>query len=190
MLKHNQTICYKVDRCIEKIESTIKTGEFDAPGLAKLLHEIRRDGQKMEDGLRKRKKIMESVGVESVYQTAKGNVKPKGINKIPNEAYAVNDNPQYEITIKNGDEILYQNLVESGVMCAVEEMEGMDEQGNVNGQTQTFVFGKTVGWWFAFDQLRQSIEARGIEIMSALREMARNNKLIDVEVRDKLLGKK
>jgi len=142
----------------------------------------------MENALKKRKAIMEKAGIETLYQRAKDVDKPQGVNKIPNESYVVNDNPKYELTIKNGEEVMYQNMVESGVVCAVERLEGMDEDGHINGQTQTFVFGKTVGWWFAFDQLRQAIEGKRLEISSALKEMAKNNNMLNPEVRKKLLG--
>ena len=173
---------------MKSLEKTLKTADLDMPLLAEKLHAIRKDAQHMENALKHRKSMMEKAGIESLYQRAKDAHKPQGINKIPDEVYQINEKPQYELTIKNGEEIMYQNMVESGVVCAVEKLEGMDTEGHINGQTQTFVFGGTIGWWFAFDQLRQSIEGKRLEISSALKEMARNNNLLDPEVRKKMLG--
>ena len=181
------TLCSKVDKLIRALEQTAKTGELDVPGFANELHRIRKDAQRMESGLKRRKKIMIERNLEVEYQKQKTqDLTPQGINNLRNNDTIQFGQLKFEVTIKNGQEIIYQNLVGAGVMCAVERIDDMDEMGNLDGQTQVFVFGRPMAYWYAFDQLRQGMEAKNMEVMNDLVIALRNNKLVDPEVRKEI----
>ncbi len=64
----NKTICYKVNRAIELLELAIKTSDLDISLMGNILHDIRKDAQTMENGLKQRKQAMIEASVEEKYQ--------------------------------------------------------------------------------------------------------------------------
>lgn len=182
------TICGKVDKILKALELTMQTGELDVPGISLELNRIRRDAQRMENGLKRRKKFLLEKKLEVEYQKLKGKeLTPEGINTIPDSEEHNTKNVKFELTITNGDEVLYKNKIGAGVLCGVEEIEGMDKYGHIDGRTQTFVFGRPLAYFFAFDQLRQAMEAKNMAVLADLTEAIKNNKLIDPEVRKQIV---
>jgi hypothetical protein len=184
-MKDENTICFKVSRSIELLERAIKTQELDVAGLSEYLHHIRSDAQRMENGLKWRKEIMVREGLENEYQERKKKeLKLTGVNEIANEAEEiVKDNPEFEFTVKKNGKLLYENRSHAGVVCTVEKIEGMDEFGQMTGTTQKLIFGNPAMIWFAFDQLKISIEAKSTEILAELRHMIEGKKFLNPEVR-------
>lgn len=187
--KYEDTICYKINRCMDDMEKAMKTGNLDGLALVKRLHHIRQQAQKMENGLKLRKKIMVREGLEDEYQsTKKKENTPTGINKIAmEEEEKTNDKLTFEVTIKREGEIVYQNTAHAGVACFVEQVEDIDEQGQITGNTQKFTFGNPMMMWFAFDQLKQAIEARGMEIMLSIQTAISQRKFVDPHVKKQLM---
>jgi hypothetical protein len=190
MLNYDQTICHRVNQCIKSVEESIKTGRLNVSLLSENLHEIRKSATDMENALKMRKQIMAKAQLEDVYQTAKGKRNATtGINNIPDDGTPMNNEfPDYEVIVKNGDKILYQNKGHAGIVGFVEKLDDMDEAGNITGLTHNFFFGRTIGYWYAFDQMRIAIESRGLQIVAGIREMARDSKLVDPEIKKKILG--
>lgn len=184
-MKNENTICFKVSRSIELLERAIKTKDLDVVEMSRFLHAIRSDAQRMENGLKWRKEIMVREKLEDEYQDRKKKENTlTGTNKIANEGEeVVKDNPEFEFTVKKNGELLYENRSHAGVVCTVEKIEGMDEFGQMVGTTQKLIFGNPAMIWFAFDQLKIAIEARGTEILADLRHMIENKKFLDPEVR-------
>lgn len=186
-----QTICYKVTKCIEEIEKSLKTKVFNAPKVAKLLHEIRQDAQHMEDGLKLRKKIMATVaGLEDEYAKAKGKANTMtGTNNIGaiDERRPV-DQLVFTITIKDKNgEIMYDNTAFAGVVSTVEQISDVDEHGMIDGKTQTFGFGHELSAWFAFDQLKQGFEAKAVSIMTRLVNIISTGQIKNPKVKAELI---
>ena len=80
-----------------------------------------------------------------------------GINKINNIHEIRNDkkHPIFEVTIKQGEEIVYQEKAVAGVLCMVETIDNVDENTlEVEGNCQKFMFGHPFYTLFAMDQLR------------------------------------
>lgn len=191
-MKQDQTICHKVDEGEQMIQHAIKSMEFDAVGLSRLLYQIRSDAQRMESALKLRKKMMVEAGIEEKYQEAKGKVKPSGINKIANaDEEKKIERETFEVTITREGEVVYQHKAYAGAVSLVEEIQDIDSQGVITGITQKLTFGHPLGYWFAFNQLDHAVRAKNIEIMTAIGAMMKNGKM-DRDARDlvmKALGK-
>ncbi len=189
-MQQEKTICHKISKSIEVLEFTINTGSFDVGKMAKLLHSIRQDAQGMENGLKARKKLIIKNNLEEKYQKQKKkNNTPSGINEIEKLEIHTQEKEEFEFTIKRikDNKIVYQNKSHAGVVSIVEEIESIDRFGEMDGRTQKFTFGQPLAYWFAFDQLRQSIEARKVEIVSALKDAIGSNKLMDPKIRQQIL---
>jgi hypothetical protein len=190
-MRDQDTICYKVSEAIRELENTVATNSLNVGRLAKLLHGIRQDAQTMENGLKLRKSMMSEAGIEDKYQEAKGKARtPGGINKIHNKKEYTKGKTQFEFIIKDQKtgETVYQNASHGGVISTVERIEDIDKDGHIDGQAQVFQFGHTLVYWFAYDQLRQAIEARKVQIISAIKEAILSNKLSDPKVRKQIVG--
>lgn len=185
-MRHEKTICNKVTISIKEIEGAFKTGNIDLIKLAKRLHSVRKDAQKMEAGLKGRKEVMVKAGLEVSYQKSKGN-KLTGINKIANRKEETNKRIDFEVTVKEQGKLVYQNKVHGGVVSLVENIKDIDKFGVIDGQTQKFIFGHPLAYWFAFDQLRQNIEAKGVEITAAIQSGIMQNKFADPEIKRKII---
>lgn len=190
-MQDQKTICYKVSEAVKELENAVATNSLNVGRLAKLLHAIRQDAQTMENGLKLRKTMMTKAGIEEKYQEAKGKANtPGGINKIYNREEYTKEKAQFEFTVKDQKtgEIVYQNASHGGVLATVERIEDIDKDGHIDGQAQVFQFGHTLAYWFAYDQLRQAIEARKVQIISAIKEAVLSNKLTDPKVREQIVG--
>jgi len=187
-MENSQTICHKITLSIEDVEKAIKTGNLDVITLAKRLHSIREDAQKMENALKLRKEIMIKAELEEIYKEKKElKAKPEGINKIMNEPeQQIVEKINFEVTIKRDGEVIYQSKAHAGALSIVEKIEDIDEFGTIDGRTQRFHFGPILAIWFAFDQMKQSIEARGVEIMGAIKKAMSEKKVISTEAKKKL----
>jgi len=170
-MQYEKTICYGVAKSLELLEEAMNTNTLDAGRLAKLLHGIRSQAQVMENGLKLRKEMMIANGLEAEYQKKKGKqYTPTGINKIASsDEIRADKEAQFRVTIEKDGEILYQNNSKGGVLCTVEKVTDIDSDGVMEGQTQKFMYGHTMAWWFAFDQLRISIEGKKFELLAALK---------------------
>lgn len=186
--RQEDTICYKVSRIIEDLEKSMETRTLDAGKMAKLLHEIRMDASRMERGLKLRKDIMEKANLEEKYQKEKGKKHITGINKIATEEEKKMGRETFEVTIIQGGEIVYQNKAHAGAISLVEKIEDIDNTGAIIGQTQKLIFGHPLAYWFAFDQLRQGVEGRNVEIMQAMKAMIGQHGGIDKQTKNKVLS--
>jgi SpoU rRNA methylase family enzyme len=188
-MKSEDTICYSITRSIEDMETAMKTGNLDGLALVKRLHHIRNQAQKMETGLKRRKDIMVRENLEDEYQKLKAEKSiPTGINKIANEKEEkIAEKLNFEITIKRDNDIVYQNKAHAGVVCIVEEVDDIDEQGQITGNTQKFTFGQPMMIWFAFDQLKQAIEAKSMEILLSIEAAIKANKFADPKVKQTII---
>jgi len=188
-MKNEETICYKISRSIEDLGKAMKTGNLDALALVKRLHEMREQAQRMEEGLKLRKNMMIEAGLEEQYQSKKKKeTTPQGVNKIAMEKEEFTEEKiNIEVIIKRDGEIIYQNKAHAGVLCLVERVKDIDRYGQINGQTQKFTFGQPMMYWFAFDQLKQGIEARALEIMQSIRNAIAKNQFADPEVKRKIM---
>ncbi len=188
MLNEN-TICHKVNNSIEEIEQAIKTGKVNLVKLARRLHSIRKDAQRMENGLKNRKKVMIKANLEKMYQESKKKrLKPEGINTISNTEKHTKKKINFEVTIKEQGKLVYKNKVHAGVVCLVEKIRDIDEFGVVDGQTQKFIFGHPLSYWFAFDQLKQGIEAKNVAVMAAIKSAILKRKFVDPEVKKQIIN--
>lgn len=184
-MTNEKTICYKVSRCVEEVEESIKTSSFNAGYVAHLLHEIRRDAQRMEDGLKARKEMMVKAGIEDEYQKTKGE-KPDPKNKLFDGFKKTKEKLTYHFTVTEKGQVVYDQDVHAGVICAVEKVSTLDKDGAMTGLTQKFTFGHPLAVWYAFDQLRQAIEARKVEIAVTLRRHIESG-TFDRQTRRKIL---
>lgn len=188
-MKNEETICYKVSECIKEIEDTVNSGKFNAGKVAHLLHEIRKDAQQMENALKLRKEILVKHNLEEEYQKDKKSANTlEGINTIANKEEFTSDKFLFEFTVKENGVLVYQNKCHAGVISIVEEIEDMDEFGEIDGRTQNFHFGHPIALWFAFDQLKQQMEARGVQIMTAIKQIISDKKYLNPEVRKQFIS--
>lgn len=190
-MNQEETICHYIYLSLSQVEKMINTGEVDATSLANRLHRIRSQAQKMENGLKLRKELMVKHGIEDEYQKLKKKRNtPTGINNIAetDERY-IDDSQEYEVTVFNRTEerMLYQNTVKAGVLCFVETISDIDEQGVIDGQTQKLTFGHPLAGWFAFDQLKQYYENRYIEILALVREAVSKKQFGNTKFKKKTL---
>ncbi len=167
-MKHEDTVCYKIDQAVKVVERAVKTGTFDAGKMGQLLHDIRLDAQKMENGLKARKAAMEKAGIEEAYQKT-ATPAPDKKNKIAGRDETSKQRKWFEFTVKEKGKVIYEHKAHAGILCIVEEVTDIDENGIMTGQSQKFFFGHDLAVWFAFDQLRQGLEARRLNILTALR---------------------
>lgn len=181
------TICFKISESIDRLNHAL-TGELDIVAMAKLLHEIREDATKMEVGLKIRKQIMQKHGLEKEYQILKGEKNAKnGVNKLPEQYQKREEKLDFEIIIKEKNEIVYQNKVHSAVLCMIEKIKSIDEYGEVSGKSQVLTLGHDLAVWFAFDQLKQAVEAKSIQIQSAIRYGVVSGEIKDPNYRKSLM---
>lgn len=190
-MKWDQTICFKINRCIDNITNAVKGKGLDIQALSIDLHEIRTSAQHMESGLKLRKKLMIEAGIEEKYQAlfASENTPTKnGINTIANASEVRPASKiRYEFTVKEDGKVVYQSPAHAGVIDIVEEIEDIDDQGIINGKTQRFIFGHPLAIWYAFDQLQQAIEARRLEILIALKKAVGGKMFSDPVQKKKIL---
>jgi hypothetical protein len=187
-MKDQQTICYTITHSIEALEKALKTHNLDVIALVHNLHRIREKAQRMEEGLKQRKKIMVREGLEEEYQLLKAKNKiPEGINKIRNDGEERIGKTEFEVIVKKEGEIIYQNTAHAGVVCVAEKVENINEEGQIDGTTQKLMFGNPMMIWFAFDQLKLAVEARGLEIMESIKQAVEAKKFVNPEVRKKII---
>lgn len=175
MKDHKQTICYKVDKSIDILEEAIKTDNLDVRAIGKLLHDIRLQAQKMEDGLKKRKEIMSKAGLEKDYQLKKG--KEGEDSYIRDEI--VKGKQLFEISVSQNGKHLYTRKGRAILLTIVERVDELDQMGNITGKVETLVTGHPLAIWYGFDQLSQKIESKRIEIMASIREAVEQSKFVD-----------
>ena len=189
MIKDEQTICYKITRSITALEKAMKTGKLDVITLVRRLHTIREQAQNMENGLKNRKKIMVREGLEEEYQLLKAKNKiPDGINTIyGTEEERLPAKALFEITIKQDEKIVYQCSSHAGVICLVEKIDDINEEGQIDGRTQKLMFGQPLAYWFAFDQLKIAVESKGLEIMQSIKQAVEDKKFINPDVKKKII---
>lgn len=166
---HEETICFKVDEAVRVVEHALKTRSFDAPKMGQLLHAIRQDAQRMENGLKARKLAMEKAGIEEAYQKTPM-LAPDKKNKIAGRDETSKKRKWFEFIVKEKGKVIYENKAHAGLLCIVEKITDIDEDGIMTGTSQKFFFGHDLAVWFAFDQLRQGLEARRLGILTALRK--------------------
>lgn len=185
------TICHKVNQLIKGLEHAAKTGQAPLGEWAKQLHKIRQSAQKMEDGLRHRKKIMVDANIEDDYQKYKKVMtKPgtNGINLIANTDEIRTDKSKFEFIAKQDGKVVYHhNGASAGVISIAERIDDIDEMGAIIGVTQKFIFGTPLAKWFAFNQLEHYMEDGKLEILTAAEEMMRLHK--DPVLKKRLLDK-
>ncbi len=188
-MKYEQTICYKVTNTIDRLELSLQTRRVNPIDLVKNLHEIREQAQKMEDGLRARKKLMIENKLEESYQAQKSNsLIHKGINEIAMEKEQITKaQEEFEVVIKRKGIIVYENIAYAGVLSMVERVGDIDDDGTITGITQKLIFGMPILMHFAFDQLSQSVEARLLEITESIKQGSLNKKFTDPEVKRQIL---
>jgi len=189
MMKDEKTICYKITRSIEALEKATKTGKLDVITLVRRLHKIREQAQDMENGLKARKKIMIREGFEEEYQLSKAKDKiPDGINTIyGKDEERLEAKALFEVTIKQDEKIVYQTSAHAGVVCLVEKIENINEEGQIDGRTQRLMFGQPLAYWFAFDQLKTSIESKAFDIMQAIKQAVKDKKFVNPDVKKKII---
>lgn len=183
------TICYKVQKCIDETKRALATGDIDLMTLVTNLNAIRKDAQHMEDALKIRKTIMEKHGLEKAYQEAKGKKYTKtGINKMPEVETRTHDALEYRVIVedKNGN-VIYDNKSHAGVFSIVERIEDIDEQGMVDGNSQQFTFGHDLAIWYAFDQLQHGLEKNLTRILLAIRNAIQNKTFSDPAKKKRML---
>lgn len=185
-MKFDDTICYKVDAIFKMLENDSE--KIELIRLTELLHAIRSDANRMEIGLKKRKELMLKHNLEAEYKALKAeSQKHEGINLIAEEEeHKYKGRRTFEVILKEGDKILYRNKAHALIFCSVEKMTDIDAYGVIDGTTQKFTAGNPVAVWYAFDQLRQGIEARHAEITAAMKQMVMSNAHTDPEIRAKL----
>lgn len=167
-MKFENTICHKIDTCFEDLEAIMTNKkDINLQAFVLRLHAIRDDATKMDLALEARKRIMTAASLEDDYQKNKYDPVEKfknsdGIDKIGSVDKITYDNFTYEFTIKDLDknEILFQQPAHAAVVSIVTSMEGVDKDGVIHGEAYKFSIGHPMAVWFAFDQLRQTIEAK------------------------------
>lgn len=183
------TICYKISRSIDELSEALATGDLNIILHTRRLHEIRDSAQKMENALKLRRSVLKEHGLEEVHQALKGErAVPPGLNKIANkEEQQTTDDTTFEFTIKQKEEIIYQNTVKAGVLWVVEEITDIDADGMIDGRAQNFIFGNKIGIWYAFDQLRQAMEAKKFEIMAAFKSAIERKDFVNPHVKAQII---
>lgn len=185
------TICYKVDVCIDLSKQSMETQTLDIYSLITNLGLIKKDAQRMENALKLRKQLMEKHGIEEEYKQLKGEKnKTVGINKMPDHLEVTEKTVNYHVTVKDTDgNVIYDRGSFAGVFSVVENIEDIDELGMINGVTQQFAFGHDIAIWYAFDQLKQGIETQLIRIALGLKNAIENKMFSDPEKKKAMLDR-
>ena len=187
-MRDEDTICHKVTECVDDLNKLISTGSMDIKAIAERLHQIRMDASRMEKALKLRKAMMTVAGIEDEYQRRKSKESsPTGINKLHGRQEYIYQQPEFEFIVKEKGEIVYQHHSRAGVISTVEKMTDIDENGIIDGVTQKFTWGHALSEWYAFDQLKQSIEAKNTTLLAQLVSLMQQGKLKDPTVRKKLM---
>lgn len=98
------------------------------------------------------------------------------INKIFNHKELKIDNPErFEFIIKEEDKVIYQNYSYAGVVCTVEKVDAVDENFEITGRTQRFVFGHPIVAWFAYDQLGQTMKKEFNKVLILITDQAKKH---------------
>lgn len=182
MKDHKDTICYRVERCIDLLEQAVKTDNLDVATFTKHLAMVRKQAQMMENGLRDRKEIMIANNLEDQYQTQKG--EKKANTYIRNEAHV--GKQEFEITLKQNGVEQFTRKAYAFVMSIVERVDELDEVGNITGESDTFMAGHPLAVFYGFDQLRQKMDEKQLEFSSAIRDAALSSKFLKPEYKKQL----
>lgn len=171
MIDQKDTICHKVDECIRAVDDAVlRKKSVDLLMFTKNLHEIRHFAQSMENALKKRKKMMGEAGIEGSYQESKGHKLKKGeVNTIAGANEIKLTPTPFEVILKENGVVRYQNKIVGGIMELVESIEDMAPNGEVDGVSQSFMFGHPVTIIHAFNKMQQSLEAKKYEFMAVIK---------------------
>lgn len=190
VMQYEDTICFKVNECTKEMQRAIKTGTFDPLKVTQLLVKIRSDAIQMENALKANKVLRSKYKIDDEYRDMMKEERhpTKGIHNLPNESTTAEKTPKFDITLKDDTgEIVYQNRIHAFIMCAVEEIEDIDEAGIIDGKTQCLTVGHDIAIWYAYDQLKQKISAKMAEIMVAMAHNFRNNSVLSRQQRRRLI---
>lgn len=177
-MNQTKTICYQIERSFDILKTAVETGDLDTPTLSKHLHSIRLSAQKMEEAIKLRKKLMIKHEIEDEYQSSKGVPPTRGTNNIKDDKEERSPETQdFHVTVKHGEEVMYDAIVHAGVISFVETVTGVDEDGFINGSTQKLAFGHNMAIFYALDQLNQGLEDRRMGILTELQAMSKDGKL-------------
>jgi len=97
---------------------------------------------------------------------------PDAINKIQWADEVCEDNPEFEIIIKQDGKIVYHNKAFAGVVNLVQSVKFDSDKVTVEGDNQAFGFGHPYVQIFALDQLQKKLVPNLIKIISNLRREA------------------
>ena len=99
---------------------------------------------------------------------------PNAINKIQWSNEVREDNPEFDITVKQNSKIVYHNKAFAGVVNFVQSVKFNSDKVTVEGDNQVFGFGHPYVQVFALDQLTKKLIPMLAKIVSKLREVKNN----------------
>lgn len=181
-MKHTDTICYKVEKCMELLEQAVATQNLDVAGMNKMLSEIRKNAQNMEDGLKTRKTIMSQAGLEEEYQTIKG--KRQADSYVRSEM--TEGKQDFEISVSQNGIHQFTRKAHGFVLSIAERIDELDEVGSITGESEILMSGHPLAIFYSFDQLRIKIEEKRFEFLNAIREAAQKSKYLKPEYKKKI----
>lgn len=90
------------------------------------------------------------------------------INKIANKLKVEVGVPQkkYEVIVKEGDEIIYQNSSFAGVVCNVESVKSFGAE--MEGNHQIAGWGHPMAQWYSVDQIQKWFKGNADEFIDTL----------------------
>lgn len=184
------TICWKINRIQDMLAETLRTQELEIPDVVKLMNDIQIGAGKLERALKRRKRFMVDHGLEAEYKkNPKYQAPKKDIRNTFSEKEERKDKPSFEVIIKDNGKIRYQQPIIAGVICLVERIEDIDEQGMIDGQTQKLVFGDDLHAYYAFDQLYQAIRPFAARAVVKLKEFMKKSKTIEPDFKKRFLDR-
>lgn len=193
MPEGHKTICHKINKSLEMIAGAVNGESLDILKLTNYLHEIRKDASRMEEGLKSRKKIMLQADpeLERKHKAEMGShITTAEINKLveldeKRQSLDGEKHPTYTVQIVEDatGETLYKGKARAGLVSFVEKLEGFDKSGSLNGQTQHFMFGHSLGQWFAFDQMLKKAEHVKMEWLAAMKSGVLQSDVVSEKVK-------
>lgn len=175
--RENPRICFGFEVIQDYCDRSIQDSKPINPLILKdIVRHLQLKATQMEYGLRMRKTMMEGAGLEEQYQENKlkhdeARNKKDAINKSRDvESATYDEEPLYEVEVKQNGEVIYSNMAYAGLISFVERVDSIiPERAEINGQVQHFQFGNNNLVYYAFDRLYIACEQLITKIVWALK---------------------
>lgn len=190
-VSEKETICYKLDQCQDALQGLVRTGEMDVLAVLRQLELIRKDATRMEHSIRTNKALRLKHGIDAEYRKMMNEAEsPEGIEKnVPEVREQKAGEVDYHIRVVDNvtKKEVFNGNSHAFILVIVNKIKDIDLAGIIDGEAQVFAVGHDIALWFAFDQWKQRMRSKMVEIEMGFAEAIANHRFGNKEWKEKML---